>query len=191
MGVIVLEGPDGAGKSTLGEAISKRLGVELGHDGGPSRDGAHCIERIVMFGRLHNALRDRSTLFSDAIYKRALGLGEPYVNQRDIDEHVRRIAAVQNTLMIYVRPPADVLLKNTDALARSKPHKPHKPPEYAKQVKQNLPLLIEEYDKNVRRWSALGLPIIHYDYTADRVEEVLTDVQLFWESRWDNGHLRS
>jgi tRNA uridine 5-carbamoylmethylation protein Kti12 len=174
--VIVLEGPDGAGKSTLGEALAERLGSQLEHDGGPSIDRDHCVRRIREYLSYRKSIRDRSSLFSDSIYKRAFGI-EPFVTQREVDDLVRSSARVGNHLMIYVRPPMDVLLKNTDALARSKPHKP---PEYARQVKQNLPIIVEEYDKGVRRWSALGQPVIHYDYTSDRIDEVLDAVEVFW-----------
>lgn len=170
-----MEGPDGGGKSTLGEALSNVLGVPVNHDGGPSTDEHHARVRMHQFLTYENTIRDRSTLFSDAIYKKAFGK-TPFVPDEEVDSLVD-MAAKRGTLMIYVRPPADVLIRNAEFLARAKPHKP---PEYANQLRALIPNLVEEYDRSVRRWQLIGLSVLRYDYTCTKIDEFIQDVKRHW-----------
>lgn len=180
--VIVLEGPDGSGKSTLGAAISERLGVPFEHDGGPSRDHQHCRERMNEFIVYEDALRDRSTVFSDFIYKTALGQ-TPLISFETVMGYVHQ-AAKRGTLLIYTRPPLDVLMRNVEFLARAKPHKP---PEYAEQLKTLVPKIADLYDKHTRIWATYGLPIIRYDYTSTKLDDFLEDIEWYWKQHGPDG----
>jgi len=174
--LIVLDSPDGSGKSTLGEMLSTVLNVELMHDGGPSENREHAQERMEAFLQDKNKIRDRSTIFSDPVYKAALG-NEPLFTQDELDEYVVR-AAEKGILLIYCRPSLDVLMRNTEFLARAKAHKP---PEYAQQVMQRLPAIVENYDKSIIRWASLGLSVINYDYTSAKTDEFC---EIIRESYW-------
>lgn len=174
--LICLEGPDGAGKSTLGKALTERLGVEVTHDGGPSVDVSHAMTRVTDFLGYKDTIRDRSTLFSDKIYKDALKK-EGFLTQDQVDYGVA-LAAMRGTLLIYCRPPLDVLLKNAAYLAKDKPHKPAS---YVDEVKAMQSRVVESYDAGVRRWASLGLRVMRYDYTSTRIEEFVEDVAYYWD----------
>lgn len=175
MKTIILEGPDGAGKSTLGDQIAAHLGIEVSHDGGPSRDREHALERIHALNGYDRTLRDRSTLFSDGVYKKALGI-TPFVSDEEINNLVADYAK-KRPLVIYCRPSMDVIFRNIGALDRVKAHKP---PEYIEKLKVRLPLIVEQYDKSMLRWISLGLNVIVYDYTRMKIEDLLSAIEFYW-----------
>jgi len=179
MAVIIFEGPDGSGKSTTIEKVSEYLNFPSSHDGGPSRDAEHCRERIdelLRTARRSNAIKDRSTVFSDAIYKEAFGK-EPFVPYDEVYHRIWQLSGL-GAIVVYCRPPMQTLINNIPLLARAKPHKP---PEYAEQLKSLVPTLAQIYDREVMKWSALGLPVIRYDFTENKVEDLLSALGLFWD----------
>mgnify|MGYP001474715682 CR=1 FL=1 len=70
--VIVMEGPDGGGKSTAAELLSRALGFPVIHTGGPLRTRVEFDNRVIdkrlMFAR--NCIFDRSPFLSEHVYSR-------------------------------------------------------------------------------------------------------------------------
>ena len=70
--IIVLEGPDGAGKSTLGRTLSAFLGVPLLHTGGPPetaeafRDKMRSLESFIEVYK--SLIIDRLPPISEHVY---------------------------------------------------------------------------------------------------------------------------
>ena len=66
--MIILEGPDNAGKTTLAEELSARLGWPVRHSGGPVKDYQDINSRMVRVRLSKNVIWDRVPAISEHVY---------------------------------------------------------------------------------------------------------------------------
>ncbi len=139
--LIVIEGPDNAGKSTLAAYLSERLNIAIRHSGGPSKYPGEIYRRIDQF---HNDdalyICDRHPCVSQNIYLKALGLdGEPVDAGR-----ITRFYETQ-PLIIYCRNKYASMDGH-----RSSEHGAgigFTSNDYEQQVERNIAALCENYDR--------------------------------------------
>jgi predicted HAD superfamily Cof-like phosphohydrolase len=131
--LIVLEGPDFAGKSTLGKYLSDRLGLPLRHSGGPSKYPGEVNERADRFAKDPGpAIYDRHPVVSQNLYAMALANGAEMVTT---DRELRFYES--HPLIIYCRPVRDF------------EHIPseHTPPGYEHSIAAHYDDLVKLYDQ--------------------------------------------
>lgn len=95
---IVLEGPDGGGKSTLGEFLSINLDARLQQGSGPPRTPDEIRQRASQYLRMTDTVFDRHPCISQPIYGTMRGVGADLPG----DSLVREFYA-QRPLVIYCR----------------------------------------------------------------------------------------
>lgn len=73
--MIVLEGPDSSGKTTLAERLARDLKKTVVHSGGPPKSDAEMLHRVhtAIHRSSHDVIYDRFPVISDPIYAKALG----------------------------------------------------------------------------------------------------------------------
>jgi hypothetical protein len=159
---IVLEGPDGAGKSYLGERLSRELNMPLVHTGGPARTTEQLYQFIDRFTR-EGCIFDRHPLISDCIYKTALGLRN-LEDPRVLVKLLRR----WNPVVVYCR------LESIDDMQANivRTSKAHKPPEYLEKVLANHLRVTQCYDLFFAK-----LPYLNYAWDTDSYNELLSDIK--------------
>lgn len=133
--LIVLEGPDAAGKSTLAKFLVDTLGFSHRHSGGPGKRPGEIYERIdAMADDPGPTVYDRHPCVSQNIYLDALGLRGEYVD----DARLNRFYG-GNVFIIYCRPLPDALKRHEmSEFATS---------DYHKHVERNYDRLTHLYDK--------------------------------------------
>lgn len=145
---IIIEGPDGAGKSTLAKAFES-LGWTLAPKACTSEGGALGHSDLMRW--LHASMScdgyviDRHPVLSGYVYDYVLGRETPLRWPADYLNAMRR-----KSIIIYCRPPSPVIL---DAASRAP---------QMEGVLRNLWRIIDEYDRLFRL-----IPAIHYDWTHD------------------------
>lgn len=158
--IIILEGPDNAGKSTLANMLAKDLGIEVVHPGGPPANIAdaliRCGEQAMIFqiGEHVSFIYDRVTCISDQIYRgRSSYLVSFALFQQDLLNEVEN----GNAMLVYCRPPNRVVKDFSNHVTKS-----HETDAVVEHAKRNVDRIIFEYDElmNVLK------PVV-YDYTAD------------------------
>jgi hypothetical protein len=158
---IILEGPDGAGKSTLGVQLAKDLGRIYLHTGGAAHTQPELMQRCMDFICLadqKNLVFDRCPFISDPIYKKALKL-----NQLIDPEVLSSSLCLLNPVIIYCqRQTAQQMLESIDYR-----DKPHKSPEYKAKVVTNHRAIVYEYDRKVQFLRSRGFTILDYDWSID------------------------
>lgn len=77
--MIILEGPDAAGKSTLAEVIATRLQLEIKQGDGPPKGPGEIIERCVRYAEFDNVIFDRHPIISEPIYSKLRAIDPPNV----------------------------------------------------------------------------------------------------------------
>lgn len=153
--LVIIEGPDGAGKSTLIDNLkqSKRYFVVL-RNSGPPRD-LDDVHRFVNLLELTPpempVICDRHPCISDRLYGPIL---------RNVDLLVDRPSTWMLSgvdLIVYCRPPTETILANVRRTRGTQ----------LEGVEENCRKLIDAYDEQMRTLAAGGLPVLQYNYESE------------------------
>lgn len=159
---IVVEGPDGAGKSTLVQDLGQALPHKPTPTGGKSKDAADLLLRIRQLETASPlSVFDRCSHISDCIYRRALGM-PTLITEQYLHQQLKK----WNPVIIYCR------LESTEEMLNniSSKFKAHKPPEYLAEVRKNQLDIVRRYDLTMDILSKEGMDVIPYDWQADSFE---------------------
>lgn len=111
--MIILEGPDNAGKTTLGLKLETALGVTLIHSQRPPADSddndllSHAVAQLEP----RKVIMDRNYLISELVYGTILR-GQPGLGRERHLKLMNDMLDLKHILIIYCRPSADVILDN-------------------------------------------------------------------------------
>lgn len=147
--IIILEGPDNAGKSTLGQKLSDCLGIDLVHPGGPPKNIVEVIARcqeqsnVFQLSTEVDFIFDRVTCISDQIYR-----GRPEFD-RVFGVYQGQLKIAKNVIIIYCRP-SDTRVKNFDDHVQ----KDHEDAAVVQHAKDNVDRVVDEYDGLMSMFSA-------------------------------------
>lgn len=158
--IIILEGPDNGGKTTLAKFLSTQTGLRLHHSGGPPKDRSEILYRATELLKLENVIFDRFPVISDRIYSKLLR-GEDFFANTTFPIRL----AQQRPFIIYCRPPMEVLLKLDGHEVKE-----HETQEHVEAMKKKALDIVIAYDQAMKAWDPL-----YYDYTIDHsaVDEML------------------
>ena len=96
--MIIIEGMDNSGKSTLAAHIARRLGLRVQESEGPPRSAQEINERCLRYETLQNTLLVRHPAVSNAIYGHFRTEGDP------ISPDIRERFYAAGHLIIYCDP---------------------------------------------------------------------------------------
>jgi hypothetical protein len=154
---IILEGPDGSGKSHLFKTMTEVWGLpSSGHDGAAPKSKKEALQRLDETMRQGPKVRDRIPAISDIVYSQALGR-EMFLPRATYEMWLKD----SNPFVIYCRPPTEVILRQDIKV------KPYKSAEFCEMIHKARPRIIKTYDEvvsDIRRvctvWS--------YDWTNSK-----------------------
>lgn len=177
MPLVILEGPDGSGKSSLAGRLLKGTGYPtlLVKRSGPPGDNetlefqARWIKEQAESGL--NIMADRHPLISEAIYKPTVRKeGNAPWNVFDVRDVLERYD-FKHLLLIYCRPDFE-RMKKSSRVEQQMPG-----------VLSNFRALVEEYDRWMQILQDGHVPIVTYDFDADPTASIMVQrVKRFWES---------
>lgn len=170
--IVILEGPDGAGKTTLAEALRQRLqGDRMTHvvkhgpyKGLQSEDLCKIYFRSMSQALTYDdhVIMDRSWL-SEPIYGQAYRNGD---NRVDMPRRrmLERVALSRGVVVVHCQPAFE-------ACAKAFSSRP------GQEYLDNLEQLRHVYDLYATLKMDTSLPIVHYDYEFDTVDELLASIE--------------
>ena len=156
---IIVEGPDGAGKSTLGAKLAQDLGRAMVHTGGATNTREELQERckdFVLTSEVSPTVFDRCPFISDPVYKEALGI--PFLIPRGLLwVQLRSI----NPVIVYCGG------QSVDEMFTriSQSDKAHKSPEYLARVQASYPAIAAGYDREIEYLRVRGFTILTYNWS--------------------------
>ena len=159
--MIILEGPDNTGKSTLAESLTLKLDWPVIHPGGKPANQAEELRMILHQLKLskEDIIHDRVTCISQPVYNvfrdDAIDLSYRFY----LDEMLKN----PNCVIVYCRPPKWKILDLATHEAKA-----HDSPEHLKMITDNAVHILSEYDKMFET-----IPHVKYDYTVDTIESLL------------------
>lgn len=137
---VVLEGPDGAGKSYLAEAIARATGMRVQQGSGPPKQPGEIERRMVDYSFMEDAVFDRHPAVSQPIYARIRGEDMSPEFWRLVDGFYRA-----RPVVVYCRSesPARHVVK------------PGENPAHVAAVHERYPALVAAYDEWATRHAHL------------------------------------
>ena len=160
--LIILEGPDNSGKTSLANRIVHELGPKVNyfHPGGrPSDLDAEglCIEQqLAALSCGHPVIMDRCTPISQQVYN-------PDPQLKGWREHMWQRYVALGVLVIYCRPSTDRLLRVQDLTWREDETEEHK-----QKIIRNQHVFVKRYDDLMPT-----IPNISYDFEDRAYSEII------------------
>ena len=169
--MIVVEGPDGAGKSALVAKLSRDLGRSVDHTGGPTPDRQGWLKKMADLrdAATRPVIVDRIPHISEPIYRPLEGR-EPFDPPETL---LRELVELDPVIVYCFIAPADQMLHMID---RGK--KDHKPSDHMKLVIANHRKICDRYSSLMGRLKfEKGMDVFYYDWTRDRYAYLLKDLR--------------
>lgn len=164
--MIIVEGPDNSGKSTLISTLSEQLKLKIINPSrkGPPKtfDDVYINTRQAFLGALshinNRTIVDRLSLIGESIYGPICRGKDLWMDDFEKKVEMGSILRTLNPFFIYCRPPDSIVL-NMD----SHQIKAYDTPEHLEQVKKNRSLILRAYDNYFAFFR--GYNFYQYDYT--------------------------
>ena len=154
--MIIMEGPDLSGKTTLANRISALMGIEVYHSGGPANKKRlrRRLEYINYFYKNKKIILDRHICISEQIY------GTILRKRTKIPIYIlNNILYENNPLIFYCDKSLKYLRNNFNFLIE----KPHKSKEHIKEVIKNYEAIYQKYESLMRKLSK-KLTVVKVDF---------------------------
>lgn len=160
MSIVVVEGPDGSGKSTLIKNLrnaTSRYYITLG-SGGPPQNvlNVQCVTNWITrmsVGRVP-VVCDRLSLISEPIYGEILR-DENIFNGTYTTEDIKSLLLEHIDRVIYCRPPTSVILREIEKEKQ------------LKGVWANISAIAHKYDYTMKMLQHWGVKVIWYDWSQN------------------------
>lgn len=138
--MIVLEGPDNAGKSTLGKQLSERFGTEVHHSSNPKMTYEQLRDKMfeIINDPRRDAIYDRVPLISEGVYGTILR-GTNRFNCHE-GRGIWQLFAASKPLVIFCRPLDETINVGLE-------FKPGEDPEHVEAVKKKHLTIAHAYDE--------------------------------------------
>jgi len=162
---VILEGPDGAGKSTLAASLARSLNREVFHSGGPP------VNKLILEDKLDEVEQkfdthviDRVPHISEPIYSR-VSVRRSFIPEFQLHDRLKRF----DPIVVYCRLPQ--MSDMFKAIDRSK--KPHKPSQHLEEVLKQYRAVVQDYDITMDLLSKSGVTVIMYAWTQMPVHKLV------------------
>jgi len=163
MSLIILEGQDGCGKTTLGKQLAETYNLPMHPSRGPNRTRTEFNSNIVKDAALSSGILDRLTPISDWVYKRA-ARKTPFHHPEE-------------TVKFLTWYPAILVFCQSDNPTPSTKPKTHKTAEDLETAIRNAARIKSSYTilKNYLR--ANNIRIIEYDWRKNSFGDLLNEIE--------------
>jgi len=177
--MIILEGPDGAGKSTLAIELQKRFNSNIVHSPGQTTLSELNQRMEVLYNSNKNDIFDRCPVISEFVYTKA-----------ELNDDMKIDSYLENTfneligtdhLIIYCRPsdPSDhYIIKTLEENARSL-NTQHS----LETLETKADRLIREYDELIMRLMCQGACVWNYDIDRSTVDQMADLIEKYYVNR--------
>lgn len=164
MAKIIIEGPDGAGKSYAIEHIRSAINIPLYPIQGPPKSPSDAVNMVTTALDAEGYIFDRFPLISEMIY------GPIIRNTHIFDPSWLKRLNPEEDFIVYVRPSRDVILSH------QLESKPHKPLEHVRKVQEKHNKIIDAYDELMNR-----VPHIRFDRDGVSMHNLCAMLTALWE----------
>lgn len=172
--MIILEGPDNAGKTTLGQKLARLLCCNVEHSVRPDKNltPEECLEFSAKQLEERPVILDRVFALSEFVYSTVLRSG-PQTGLKTPD--LMRQLTEKEVILIYCRPGFGRIICQNGRTQMAG-------------VVENLESITTMYDQVIAQWTASQTKIIilHYDYDDENsYDNLIKVIEPYWRSKYD------
>lgn len=167
--IIVIEGPDGAGKTTLAASLCLEFGLKMGERGVADRSRLYEVTVPDTFRALGEAVDGREVpkvwdrlFYSEFIYAPVVGREPEFKPQQAI--HIEQLIEVMGCPIVLCLPPIEVVKENITQA------------DQMKGVHENIDTIYQGY---LQLWESLPSQAIMYDYTDPAADLWLAHIKSY------------
>jgi len=171
--IVIIEGFDNSGKSTLAKRLSEELNLEVVHPGGPPKNIAEVILRmneqqsIFTFGTYVDFIYDRVTCISDQVYRQDKSYDTIFKYYISILEQYKSV------MLIYCRPSLEQMQNFDDHVMQA-----HDTAEIVEHAKQKSSIIIAGYDKLIDEMYRSKMLINTFNFESEDAEKIYQRIKL-------------
>lgn len=166
--MLIIEGPDNAGKTTLANYLSQELGIPIHHFGAPPENFTQLLSRVIFcMNNKDHFIYDRIPLVSEHVYSILRNRNLIHELYNNGEQHYKDLRET-NPILIYCRPPVKKMLEGHKG-------KEHDTQEHLDFVRDNAQKLIDRYDQLMD--DEHMPPYWVFDYTEQSRENILEQVK--------------
>ena len=158
--MVILEGPDLSGKSTVGKMLAGITKLEIHHSGGPPKGTEEAIARV--YDTPQNKILDRHICISEQIYGN-MGRRNPKLTVSYMDLWLYK----NQPLILFCDPGLEFLLSQLHLLKE----KPHKTQEHIEQVRSTYKTIYHKYVHLMNKLKTLTR-VMYIDFNSVTKEEL-------------------
>ena len=178
--MIVVEGPDGSGKSTIARKIARALQLQHMHEGGPPVSDENLRWRLNKHYENFGAILDRTGWVSERVYGPIIR-GTTFIPMDELDEWADRFIAA-GWRLVYCRRSLKKLVEFATAdLQQITATKDYKDSKHAEKVATRIRHIAIRYQSVITELEGRGLKVVRYcmdNPNGERaVEEVIRRVR--------------
>ena len=152
--MIAIEGPDGAGKSTLANDLGLALNRSVYHPGGPAVSEDDFRVRVTAQERAGDVIHDRLMAISEPIYAGALARSTYNQVNKAADYWLRNLTFP--LYLIYCRlSSVNEMYDNIDRTAKA-----HKSPEHIESMRKQYHNIVDMYDRRLNELAGYEYPMV-------------------------------
>lgn len=171
---LILEGPDLAGKSTVGIMLEAITGLELLHFGGPPKTAKKLWKRVAQYDDHPTAILDRHTCISEIVYGGVLrgGVGmliqapEMYQTIQDIDP-----------IIIYCSVPPEYVEERFRFMMKA--DKPYKSTDHRNQIRIHYRSLWLRYHTIMQIFKRSDICVLDADFRTVTTKDLEARLRIF------------
>lgn len=170
--MIIIEGPDGAGKTTLVNRLAESLDLKVGKRGTADRDRLYEVTVQDTFRALQGAVQGYPPILWDRLYYSEL-VYHPYTTgtcafSARQQVYIEHMIDAMNVPVVLCMPPEKVVIEN---VLRDDRHE-------MKNVKDNIKAIYHGYEVLYRQGRFPG-GVFLYDYTRDKLGPLCARLSLY------------
>ena len=155
--MIIVEGPDGAGKTTLVGKLTSSFRLMKSHSAGPEGDvRGRVYDALGAAVRGHDPIKVHDRLFFSEVVYGPLLRGECRFSDVETD-FVWRVLGALETPLIFCLPPYEVVRENVSLSVNDQ----------LVGVSENLRTIYSSYEELAQVAAGNDLPVYRYDYTLN------------------------
>ncbi len=159
--MIIIEGPDGSGKTTLATKLATGLTKRVLHAGGPPKTREDIYDRIYGQFLQFGEILDRATIVSEPVYGPLLRK-KIQIKPESWKRWVQ-IYSDRGFILIYCRPSINLLLRHTSQeTAVLREGKSYKSEAQVERVKKDIVKIVCAYDDVIKKIRSSGMEVLTY-----------------------------
>jgi adenylate kinase family enzyme len=161
--MMIIEGPDGSGKTTLAFRLAKMMECDRIHAGGPANTSSELRGRMDFQLEFFGHILDRASVVSEQVYG-PIVRGKMLISKKEMRCYEEKFID-GGWILIYCRPRIETLIEYVESDMEEEIQqsaKTYKTTDHAEKVRRHIGTITERYDEVIGSFKDRGMEVLYY-----------------------------